>query len=278
VTESNTSSSARCAVIGDPIAHSKSPLIHSRFAEQTGVQLDYQANRVEPGELPAFVEKFFQQGGKGLNVTVPLKEQAFQLCQTTSPLASMAAAVNTLYLSEGQLSGENTDGPGLIRDIQGNHGFDLGGARILMLGAGGAVRGVLAALASVDTGEICLVNRTLARAERLKADLAPHLTLEVFSFEDFKPTAFDLVINGTSASLGGNLPDISADVLAPNSCCYDLMYADGDTAFIVWAKQVGARIAVDGLGMLVEQAADSFEIWHGMRPDTAPVIAELRKR
>ncbi len=276
MTDTIESPLSRCAVIGDPVEHSKSPLIHSRFAQQTGINLEYDARRVEMSGAKDFVESFFKSGGTGLNVTVPLKETAFQLCRAASPRATIASAVNTLFLADGVLTGENTDGPGLIRDIQENKGFNLSGARTLVLGAGGAVRGILAAFVEIDIGEIVLANRTLERAQHLQKDLANQLSITVSSFEETGTEAFDLIINGTSASLGGELPPVNSDLVTPQSCCYDLMYADADTAFVTWAKQAGAGLALDGIGMLVEQAADSFEIWHGVRPETAGVIEELR--
>ncbi|MEQ8952673.1 MAG: shikimate dehydrogenase, partial [Gammaproteobacteria bacterium] len=248
MTHAQDTSLKRCAVIGDPVEHSKSPRIHRRFAEQTGIKLDYSAFRVELSAVEEFAKKYFREGGTGLNITVPLKQAAFQLCDSTSPRATLAAAVNTLYLSDGRLYGENTDGPGLIQDLQGNQGISLSGARTLVLGAGGAVRGVLAAFVETDIGDIVVANRTQEKALKLETDRADHLRLRVAAFDDLGLEPFDLIINGTTASLGGNMLQISSRLVNSASCCYDLMYADTDTPFVAWAKQSGAGLALDGLG------------------------------
>lgn len=265
------------AVLGKPVAHSKSPAIHRQFAAQTGEPVDYEAIEVEPEDFVRFVGEFFVGGGAGLNITLPHKEAAFALADQHSPRARLAGAVNTLYIRDGKLCGENTDGPGLVRDISHNHGFSLAGKDILMLGAGGAARGALAALVEQAPASITLLNRTRSRAEAIAADFADAMAIATGDFTDLDTAArYDLIINATALSLSQELPPLVADWLRPGACCYDMMYADTDTVFVRWAKQHGAVLALDGLGMLVEQAAESFHIWRGIRPDTAPVIAHLR--
>lgn len=265
------------AVLGKPVAHSKSPAIHRQFAEQTGVQLDYEAIEVEPEDFARFVGEFFVGGGAGLNITLPHKEAAYALAEQLSSRARLAGAVNTLYVKDGKLCGDNTDGPGLVRDISYNHGFAIAGKAILMLGAGGAARGALAALVEESPASITLLNRTRSRAEAIAADFAGLMPILTGDFENLDSAGrYDLIINATSLSLNQELPPLVEAWLQPNACCYDMMYADTDTVFVRWAKQHGAALALDGLGMLVEQAAESFHIWRGIRPDTAPVIARLR--
>ncbi|TVP58035.1 MAG: shikimate dehydrogenase [Halomonadaceae bacterium] len=266
----------RYAVVGNPISHSKSPLIHQAFARQTGEQLTYE--RLE-GPLEGFadwVTAFFDQGGAGLNVTVPFKQQAWELAQVHSERAATAAAVNTLYRDQnGRLVGDNTDGAGLVRDLTHNHGVSLAGARILLLGAGGAVRGVLTPLLAQAPASLTIANRTPAKAEALCSEFAGKVPLHHRSFAELVGP-FDLIINGTSASLQGDLPPLPEGLLAPGASAYDMMYSQNITPFNQWAKAQGAAKTLDGLGMLVEQAAESFRLWRGRLPDTAPVIARLR--
>ena len=265
------------AVVGNPVTHSKSPRIHQMFAEQTGLEMEYVAITVESSGFSAFVHKFFDDGGQGLNVTVPFKEAAYELADQHAPRAALAKSVNTLFLDgSGVLCGDNTDGLGLARDIQENNGFSIQDKRVLMLGAGGAVRGVLAELINYHPQSITLLNRTLSRAETLAEEFATHFTLEVQNYHDFSDASFDLIINGTTLSLSGELPALDPRTLADGCCCYDMMYGDEDTVFVTWAKDNGAALALDGLGMLVEQAAESFAIWRGVHPQTAPVIKVLR--
>ena len=277
----STETGDRYGVIGSPIAHSKSPVIHEMFASQTKQALTYSAIEVPKTEAAAFVRRFFAEGGRGLNVTVPNKEEAFAVADITTPRATLARAVNTLSTDgEGHLIGDNTDGAGLLGDLLNNYGVSLAGKRVLMLGAGGASRGVLAAIADLPEGQgpatIVVANRTLAKAEALSADLAGKLSVQPASYADAASQAFDLIINGTSASLSGELPPLSPAMLAPGCCCYDMMYAAKPTPFIEWAQINGASLAIDGLGMLVGQAAESFFIWRGIRPETKPVIDALR--
>lgn len=251
------------------------------FASQTKQALTYDAIEVPKTEAAAFVRRFFAEGGRGLNVTVPNKEEAFAVADITTPRATLARAVNTLSVDgEGRLIGDNTDGAGLLGDLLANYGVSLAGKRVLMLGAGGASRGVLAAIADLPEGQgpatIVVANRTLAKAEALSADLAGKLSVQPASYADAGGQSFDLIINGTSASLSGELPPLSTTLLASGCCCYDMMYAVEPTPFIEWAQANGAALAIDGLGMLVGQAAESFFIWRGIRPDTKPVIDALR--
>jgi shikimate dehydrogenase len=264
------------AVIGNPVKHSKSPQIHSLFAKQTGRTLEYTAVALEAEEFDAFVEEFFGSGGSGLNVTVPYKGKAFSLAESCSGSASLAQAVNTLFLdAEGRLRGDNTDGIGLVRDIKANHRFDIADRRVLVLGAGGAVRGALAALILEKPALITIANRTISKAVQLQTEFEKLANISAVGFEELDDSSYELVINGTSLSLENQMPPLKPELLAPDCCCYDMMYADSDTVFVRWAKANGATLALDGLGMLVEQAAAAFEIWHGVRPDTRPVIAQL---
>lgn len=268
----------RYAVIGNPIKHSKSPWIHARFAEQTQQSLEYSALLVELDDFERRVTAFFADGGKGLNITVPFKERAWAMADRHSEAASKACAVNTLYRGpDGALVGENTDGTGLLRDLQQNHGADLRDKRILLLGAGGAVKGVLPNLIAASPGVIYIANRTLAKAEALALAAQESVPLQAVCFNDIPKEAFDFIINGTSAGLEGNLPAVHRETVSTHTWCYDMIYGVGDTKFQAWAKSLRAARALDGMGMLVEQAADAFEIWRGMRPQTEPVMRQLRQ-
>ncbi|MBA4502938.1 shikimate dehydrogenase [Marinobacterium marinum] len=267
----------RYAVFGNPIAHSKSPQIHARFAKQTGQVLTYTAEHIEENDFEAAVERFLQGDGKGLNITVPFKERAWALAQWRSERAELAGAVNTLYrLDDGRIAGDNTDGIGLVRDLADNSGVTLNGARVLVLGAGGAVRGVLQPLLAAGVASILVANRTLARAETLAELFADDSRVRASGFDQVPAEAFDLIINGTSASLQGELPPVPAAAVGASTACYDMMYGAEPTPFCRWASEQGAARVVDGLGMLVEQAAESFRIWRGVQPDTESVIADLR--
>lgn len=267
----------RYAVFGNPIAHSKSPQIHARFAEQTGQALTYTAEQIEENNFEAAVKRFLQGDGKGLNITVPFKERAWALAQWRSERAELAGAVNTLYrLDDGRIAGDNTDGVGLVRDLADNNGVTLNGARVLVLGAGGAVRGVLQPLLVAGVASILVANRTLARAETLAKLFAADGRVQACGFDQVPAEAFDLIINGTSASLQGELPPVPAATVGAQTACYDMMYAAEPTPFCRWATELGAARVIDGLGMLVEQAAESFRIWRGVQPQTAPVINALR--
>ncbi|MBD3658574.1 shikimate dehydrogenase [Marinobacter sp.] len=267
------------AVVGNPISHSKSPRIHSLFAEQTGEAVEYTAIQAPLEGFETTVTSFFERGGRGLNVTVPFKERAWQMASRRTDRAAAAGAANTLYLdSEGSLTADNTDGAGLVTDLTINHGIALADTRILILGAGGAVRGVLGPLLAARPASITIANRTLARAEALVdlfAGQAGETRLEACEFRA-ADAPMDLVINGTSASLQGDLPPLSPAVLGPDTVVYDMMYSLQTTTFNQWALEQGATRVFDGLGMLVEQAAESFQVWRGVRPQTAPVIDALR--
>ena len=265
------------AVIGNPIHHSKSPIIHRQFAEQTGQDVLYEAIRVEPSELFNFITSFFAKGGAGLNVTLPHKEAVFALIKNHSERALQARAVNTIFLNNaGELCGDNTDGLGLIRDLQFNLGYNINGKRVLLLGAGGAARGVLGPLLAMKPDSVSIANRTVAKAEQLASEFAQRGNPVAGDIATFAAQQFDLILNGTSMGLANEMPDIEKGMLANNCCCYDMMYKSTDTIFVKWAKEQGVGIAVDGLGMLVEQAAEAFNLWRGVRPDTASVIKQLR--
>jgi len=269
----------RYAVFGNPIKHSKSPRIHAAFARQTGEAVAYTAELVELGEgdFEREVARFFDAGGKGLNITVPFKQNAWRMAEKRSPAAERAGAVNTLYRDDsGALCGDNTDGIGLVSDLQNNHGVGLGGKRVLMLGAGGAVRGVLEPFLSAGVAEIVIANRTVAKAQELARLFGDLGRLSACAFDEIEPRAFDVIVNGTSASLQGELPPLPDAVVGADTACYDMMYGAEPTPFCRWAVQRGAAKAIDGLGMLVEQAAESFRIWRGVKPETRAVIARVR--
>lgn len=269
----------RYAVMGNPIAHSKSPFIHARFAEQTQQRLRYDAILVEPDGFAAAVEAFRAAGGRGLNITVPFKQDAWTLAEQRTLRAERAGAVNALWWDEaGALHGDTTDGVGLVRDLCINHGLALADRRILLLGAGGAARGVIEPLLENAPRQLVIANRTAAKAVELARAFAGFGALSGCGFEDLGSAAFDLVINATAAGLNDAVPPIPATVFAPGAHAYDMMYAAQPTAFVRWSRAHGAGWASDGLGMLVEQAAESFWIWRGIRPLTGPVIAELRSR
>lgn len=267
------------AVVGNPISHSKSPRIHSLFAAQTGETVEYIAIQAPLEEFPETVRDFFAKGGKGLNVTVPFKEQAWNTADLRSERAKKAGASNTLYQDdEGSLVADNTDGVGLVTDLTENNGVSLTGKRVLVLGAGGAVRGVLGPVLAEQPGELVIANRTVTKAEALAglfADEAGSTRLSAAGFADVAG-GFDIIINGTSASLYGDLPPVSTEVVTPETVVYDMMYSPGVTTFNQWALDNGAGQVLDGLGMLVEQAAESFRIWRGVRPETGLVMDELR--
>ncbi|MEH6358045.1 MAG: shikimate dehydrogenase [Pseudomonadales bacterium] len=267
----------RYAVVGNPIGHSKSPDIHTAFAQQTEQTLSYEATLFELEQFAEQAKSFFSSGGKGLNVTVPFKLDAWQLTDVLSKRAKRAGSVNTLMQGQdGKIYGDNTDGVGLVRDIQQNHAGNISGKRVLVLGAGGAVRGVMAIILAEKPNNIVIANRTVAKAQTLAQEFADLGAVSASSFEDLSGQQFDLVINGTAASLQGDLPPLPDGILATDAWCYDMMYGANETPFNVWARDQGAAKTMDGLGMLVEQAAESFFIWRNVRPQTAPVIASLR--
>jgi shikimate dehydrogenase len=266
------------AVMGHPVAHSKSPRIHALFAEQTGQRVQYLAIQVDPGGFEQAVSSFVANGGRGLNVTVPFKTNAWELVDERSERAEPAGAVNTIAVQAGgKLYGDNTDGAGLINDLTGNLGGVIGGRRVLLLGAGGAARGVLQPLLAQRPAQLFIANRTADRATALAQAFARLGEVRGGGYDGLKGQSFDLVINATSASLQGDVPPLPEGVLAPQAWCYDMMYGPRPTPFMAWAQSRGAARISDGLGMLVEQAAESFALWRGVRPQTAAVIAALRE-
>jgi shikimate dehydrogenase len=264
------------AVIGNPIEHSKSPQIHAAFARQTGQDIRYERILGDLEEFEADVEAFVNAGGRGLNVTVPFKERAFRLADTLSRRAEDAGAVNTLMVRDDGLYGDNTDGAGLVRDLGCNHLFGFEGSRILLLGAGGAVRGVLHPLLEQRPARLVIANRTASKALALADATADLGNVAGCGLDGLDGQRFDLIINGTAAGLAAKVPEIPDDCLADGGWTYDMLYASEPTAFVVWGLAHGAARALDGLGMLVEQAAETFQLWRGVQPDTAPVIANLR--
>ncbi|MBO8087056.1 MAG: shikimate dehydrogenase [Marichromatium sp.] len=267
----------RYAVIGNPIEHSQSPTIHAAFAQQCGEAIDYGRILGDRHDFAGDVQRFFAQGGLGLNVTLPFKEQAWALVEERSERAEVAGAVNTLIaLADGRLRGDNTDGIGLVRDLADNHGFVFAGTRVLLLGAGGAARGALVPLLESGLRELVIANRTPERAHTLAALGSGAVPVSGCGFEALAGERFDLVINATSSGLSDTVPPMPADLLAPGGWTYDMLYGAAPTAFCRWGRAHGAAHSLDGLGMLVEQAAESFRLWRGVRPRTAEVIAMLR--
>jgi shikimate dehydrogenase len=261
------------AVFGNPIAHSKSPLIHAAFARQTGQDIRYTALLAPLEGFREAVLAFRDGGGRGANVTVPFKEQAFALATRRSERAEMAGAVNTLRFDGADILGDNTDGAGLVRDLADNLAVGLAGKRILVMGAGGAARGVILPLLEQAPGVLFIANRTADKALALARGFARRGEIGGGGYDGL-PGSFDVVINATAASLAGELPPLPATVFAEGALAYDMMYG-GDTPFLAFARAHGARIS-DGLGMLVEQAAEAFFLWRGVRPETRPVIDMLR--
>lgn len=266
--------SDRYAVIGNPIAHSKSPDIHAQFAAQTGQDMVYERLLAPLDAFAATVADFMRAGGRGANVTVPFKLEAHALATDLSERAEAAGAVNTLSFEGGKIRGDNTDGIGLVSDIVGNAGFAIAGRRVLLLGAGGAGRGALLPLLHERPAQLVIANRTLAKADALAQQFQHHQQVRACAFAALDGV-FDLVINATSASLADELPPVPMTVFGTHTLAYDMMYGAQPTAFMRAASQAGSAVR-DGLGMLVEQAAEAFFIWRGVRPDTAPVFAALR--
>lgn len=267
--------SDRYAVIGNPVAHSKSPQIHAAFAQQTGENLSYDRLHAPLEAFAATVRQFFADGGRGLNVTLPFKHQAWALVDSREGGALAAEAVNTIRNDGGHLIGYNTDGIGLVADIEQNLGVAVSGRRVLLMGAGGAATGVVQPLLERTPAQILIANRTLDKAEVLVERFAgAGNKISAVKYAALTGERFDLVINATSAGLDDTMPSLPEGIFAPGALAYDMVYGR-ETPFLAFARKRGAR-AVDGLGMLVEQAAESFFIWRGVRPDTAPVIAQLR--
>ncbi len=261
-------------VFGNPIEHSRSPFIHHAFAKQTSQNIDYQKKLVALGDFSSAVTEFIKKEGRGANITVPFKEQALALADELSDRARLAGAVNTLTFKNGKVYGDNTDGEGLVQDLIRNK-VALAKTRILLLGAGGAAKGVLLPLLAQNPDSITVANRTQSKAEQLCQHFADS-RVTASSFLDVTGKEFDLIINATSASLSGGLPAISETVINNAVTCYDMVYGKEETPFLKWAQKQGAAKIIDGLGMLVGQAAVSFSIWRGVNPETFPVIDELR--
>jgi len=269
----------RYAVIGHPVAHSRSPWIHAQFARATGQDIDYVKIEAPLDGFARAVTEFHDAGGRGANVTLPFKEDAFRYCTATSARAQAAQAVNTLVLDRGAPWGDNTDGVGLVRDLEQNIGFALSGTSVLLMGAGGAAQGVLAPLLGARVARVVIANRTVARARDLAARFAPAARASAAAiagcgYEALAGESFDLIVNATSAGLTGELPPLPAGLFRSRALAYDMVYGR-ETPFLAFARAAGAR-PHDGAGMLVEQAAESFYIWRGVRPDTRPVLAALR--
>ncbi|NGN99933.1 shikimate dehydrogenase [Grimontia sp. SpTr1] len=263
-------------VVGNPISHSKSPFIHTLFARQTAQAMNYETLEAPIGGFEEAVTAFFNSGGKGCNVTVPFKEEAFKLATMLTERAKLAGAVNTLKkLDDGGILGDNTDGEGLVQDLLSHH-VQLEGAKILLLGAGGAARGVILPLLAHEPAQLVIANRTASKAEMLASLFADNGSVSATSFESLEGE-FDVVVNSTSASLSGEHPQISATVFGSQTVVYDMVYGSGVTSSNQWALDNGAARVIDGLGMLVGQAAESFTIWRGIRPGTGQVLRELRR-
>ncbi|THB69840.1 MAG: shikimate dehydrogenase [Gammaproteobacteria bacterium] len=267
----------RYGVIGNPIKHSKSPQIHALFARQTGQDISYDAIFSDIGKFIETVRSFQFSGGKGLNVTVPFKQEAWELADKLSERARLAGAVNTLLFNDdGSISGDNTDGAGMVADIKLNLEMDFSGKKVLILGAGGAVRGVLLPVINESPADITIANRTVSKAVDLAAAFANDTNIHACGFNQLEDQQFDIIINGTSAGLGGKIPPIPASIIGNGCCCYDMVYSDEPTTFVKWAQNNGAAISSDGLGMLVGQAAESFYIWREVMPETRSVMQVLR--
>ncbi len=267
----------RYAVFGNPIKHSKSPQIHQLFAQQTNQSLIYTAELTEPDQFNKAVNEFIQNNGKGLNITVPFKEDAWACATQRSDRAQRAGAVNTLMIQrDGTLYGDTTDGVGLVRDLMQNHHIELSDKDILIIGAGGAVRGVLEAILEKKPASLLIANRTKQKAVQLAEDFTDLGDIDGCGLDEINDRDFDIVINGTSASLQGDLPPLPKTIFRKNSSSYDMMYAAQATPFMLWSTENNASHVFDGLGMLVEQAAESFFIWRNVRPETSAVTKQLR--
>ena len=264
------------AVMGNPVDHSRSPEIHQSFARQFSIRIDYQRMHVDIGGFPQAVSSFQASGGQGLNVTVPFKVEAWELADELKPRAELARAVNTLWFSSKIIYGDNTDGFGLCRDINDNLGCLISDRRVVVLGAGGAVRGVLGELLAHRPASVVVANRTVDKAVELAQTFREHGDIEGCGFPDLEGAGVDVLINGTAASLSGQVPSLPRLDVGDQALAYDMVYADVPTAFMQWAQGMQFSRVSDGLGMLVEQAAESFYIWHEKRPDTGPVIRQLR--
>lgn len=267
------------AVVGHPVAHSLSPRIHAAFGRQQGIDLEYRAIDAGLDGLEDVLGRFAAEGGLGANITLPFKPAAAALCRQLTPRAQRAGAANTLVREDGGWRGDNTDGAGLVRDLTGRHGLDLRSRRTLLLGAGGGARGVAPALLDAGIGELVVINRTPARADALADALGDPKRVHSRYFEDLGSLSeFDLIVNATSAAREGAFLGLPRSLVGRRTAVVDLSYGEVAIGFLAWARAAGAHDVVDGLGMLVEQAAESFELWHGVRPDTDAVYAALREK
>ncbi len=265
----------RYGVMGYPVSHSRSPLIHRLFAMQTGQDLQYELLQVSPEKLETAVRQFQRTGGKGLNITVPHKTEVANLVDQMSDRAQTALAVNTLTFKDDEIHGDNTDGVGLLRDLTVNLGVKLDDANILILGAGGATRGIVAPLLETQPVSLRIANRSVNRADTLVEQFKDKGPVSSCRFSEVPTEPYDLVINATSASVRGEIPPYPEAVISAATFCYDLSYGLSPTPFVTWARDRGCAQAVMGWGMLVEQAAESFHIWRDVMPDTAPVLKQL---
>ena len=266
------------AVVGNPVGHSLSPRIHHAFAEETGQAIQYTAIELPVDGFFDGITELREQGYRGVNVTVPFKREAWEICDHRSQRADFAGAVNTLVFAEdGSIYGDNTDGVGLIRDLVHNLQIPLQQRKVLILGAGGAVRGVLEPLLAESPQCVTIANRTLQKAEDLARDFTSVGKIEAVAYTQIKRDGYHVMINATAAGLSNQVPPVSAAVLDPAGVCYDMMYnLESATAFVEWSRAQGVKHAYDGLGMLVEQAAEAFKLWRDMRPQTGPVLSMLR--
>jgi shikimate dehydrogenase len=268
----------RYGVVGHPVSHSLSPFIHGMFARETGQAMSYRPFDVASEEFDTWVRGFFAEGGSGLNVTLPHKIVAVELAGELTERAAHAAAVNTLVARDGQILADNTDGAGLVRDLCDNLGLVITNRRVLIIGAGGATRGILAPILGLAPATVVIANRTAERAAALAAAFSDLGVTQGVGFEYIEPAPFDLIINATSASLSGDIPPIPQQAIGELTACYDLAYGRSASAFVQWALRAGCARAEQGLGMLVEQAAESFRLWRGLRPSTTQVLAALKER
>ena len=273
------STTTRYALIGHPVAHSYSPFIHRQFAVETQQNMSYELLPAEPGHFIATVEQFRKQGGQGLNVTLPFKIEAYDYADEKSERAQWTGAVNTLKFTEdGKVFADNADGIGLIRDLTQNLNWKLDNKCILVLGAGGAARGILAPLLQLNPKQLVISNRTFIKATELAQQFKTQGVVQAIELSSLTRCSFDLIINATAASLYQEIPAIPSTLISRHTYCYDLVYSAKPTIFLEWAKQQGCSHYADGLGMLVEQAAESFNLWRGVYPDTATVLNALRNK
>jgi len=265
----------RYAVIGNPIGHSKSPLIHGLFAQATGQNMQYTAIEGPLDGFRSAVQAFIAAGGRGMNVTLPFKLQAFEIATDPMESARLAGAANALKFEDGRIFAQNFDGLGLVNDLQRNLGVSLAGKRVLICGAGGATRGAVLPLAAQQPALIAVANRNADKAHGLRADFAAHVTLQTGGYEDLAGECFDVVLNATSTGLSQERLPLPPGVFAPGALAYELVYGKGLTPFLQQAQAAGVMHIADGVGMLVEQAAEAFVWWRGVRPDTRPLIQRL---